>query len=61
MIYITIFMILPCPVPCSHVFLYVFYIFLFLVLFIMTIYQSSQKLLFSNCYHNNQHRNSLHN
>ncbi|EOM2628660.1 TPA: hypothetical protein ACHYXZ_005368, partial [Escherichia coli] len=23
MIYITIFMILPCPVPCSHVFLYV--------------------------------------
>ncbi|EOL8897857.1 TPA: hypothetical protein ACHK02_005509, partial [Escherichia coli] len=24
MIYITIFMILPCPVPCSHVFLYVF-------------------------------------
>ncbi|EOK6290635.1 TPA: hypothetical protein ACHK0X_005284, partial [Escherichia coli] len=21
MIYITIFMILPCPVPCSHVFL----------------------------------------
>ncbi|EON4975727.1 hypothetical protein, partial [Escherichia coli] len=22
MIYITIFMILPCPVPCSHVFLY---------------------------------------
>ncbi|EOM2486943.1 hypothetical protein ACY4WH_003436, partial [Escherichia coli] len=27
MIYITIFMILPCPVPCSHVFLYVFYIF----------------------------------
>ncbi|EOO7624140.1 hypothetical protein, partial [Escherichia coli] len=25
MIYITIFMILPCPVPCSHVFLYVFY------------------------------------
>ncbi|EOL7748678.1 hypothetical protein GMM93_005066, partial [Escherichia coli] len=26
MIYITIFMILPCPVPCSHVFLYVFYI-----------------------------------
>ncbi|EES1734270.1 TPA: hypothetical protein JY342_004827, partial [Escherichia coli] len=54
MIYITIFMILPCPVPCSHVFLYVFYIFLFLVLFIMTIYQSSQKLHFSNCYHNNQ-------
>ncbi|MCS1743084.1 hypothetical protein MWK78_08140 [Escherichia coli] len=47
MIYITIFMILPCPVPCSHVFLYVFYIFLFLVLFIMTIYQSSQKLHFS--------------
>ncbi|EPA6738343.1 hypothetical protein ACV9ZC_005418 [Escherichia coli] len=61
MIYITIFMILPCPVPCSHVFLYVFYIFLFLALFIMTIYQSSQKLHFSNCYHNNQHRNSLHN
>ncbi|WP_434083963.1 hypothetical protein [Escherichia coli] len=28
-IYITIFMILPCPVPCSHVFLYVFYIFSF--------------------------------
>ncbi|HIF7521153.1 TPA: hypothetical protein ACX4F3_004804, partial [Escherichia coli] len=48
MIYITIFMILPCPVPCSNVFLYVFYIFLFLVLFIMTIYQSSQKLHFSN-------------
>ncbi|WP_250388936.1 hypothetical protein, partial [Escherichia coli] len=24
MIYILIFMILPCPVPCSHVFLYVF-------------------------------------
>ncbi|HHY1764315.1 TPA: hypothetical protein ACV19R_004980, partial [Escherichia coli] len=24
-------------------------------------YQSSQKLHFSNCYHNNQHRNSLHN
>ncbi|HGX5148519.1 TPA: hypothetical protein ACNE0K_004664, partial [Escherichia coli] len=48
MIYITIFMILPCRVPCSHVFLYVFYIFLFLVLFIMTIYQSSQKLHFSN-------------
>ncbi|WP_420485203.1 hypothetical protein, partial [Escherichia coli] len=22
---------------------------------------SSQKLHFSNCYHNNQHRNSLHN
>ncbi|MGD2743878.1 hypothetical protein ACP8Z4_22555 [Escherichia coli] len=27
----------------------------------MTIYQSSQKLHFSNCYHNNQHHNSLHN
>ncbi|HHX9457391.1 TPA: hypothetical protein ACVSJT_004666, partial [Escherichia coli] len=25
------------------------------------IYQSSQKLHFSNCYHNNQHHNSLHN
>ncbi|WP_425359720.1 hypothetical protein [Escherichia coli] len=24
-------------------------------------YQSSQKLHFSNCYHNNQHHNSLHN
>ncbi|WP_431520130.1 hypothetical protein, partial [Escherichia coli] len=28
---------------------------------IITIYQSSQKLHFSNCYHNNQHHNSLHN